>query len=248
MRRDTISDVSSESEGEAEDETRWTDYLSAVLADDGEDGVMRNVPGPVAEEILRAMHPWPSDDLVQHYAAVGQFISMAADLERSLSTLATFLLNPVPQHARPAVRGLNARTTRELVKSLLVPRWPDTTRLVNEAERVAHERNLFAHYALTPFRIAPDDSSVIYGVTRTHARSTRRGVELETVETPVSYIQAWVSRARLTGYMTRQVLVTLAYGVAHDMGETLSSSLDAYVDPDKGELTPEEIRLYAEFW
>jgi len=203
--------------------------LARVLSVDGQ-GEVTSVSNEVWSEMQSLFARGVGDALHDHYAAVGELVSMAASLEHEVESLAAFLLNPSePGRAAPALKPLTAAKARELAAALLVPRWPDMSRLILELERIASARNRFAHNALTPFTISDDGQSLDKEVTIAYKRWSKHRVEEVRESAPLTVIQDWAARARLASTLISKAMFTLLVWERSDSKEPLAVPIDFLV-------------------
>jgi len=231
----------------------FMEYLVQVVNDEGHPDSQSDpavMEDEVLEELMVQMSAGPSADLREHFAAVGHFISQAAEIEQAVQALASQLLNPRPGFARAAVRQLNASSTRQLAATLLVPRWPDTKRLFDELKRVAEMRNRFAHNALSSNHLSEDRQSFVHDVRLTYQSKSGSGVKYTTMKVSVAYIEEWASRAGLAGHLLHEVIRAVAFGDLFKLGDP-TGKLDDFLDDEHVEnstLSVADRELFNRFW
>lgn len=220
--------------------------------DDGDTGVVHELPDALIQEMIAIVAAKPTEADIQHHAAIGQFISTAAHIEKRVQSLGAFLLNPEPYLARPAMRALTARSARELVATLLVPQWSDTRRLIAELERIAAMRNKLAHNPVSSFHLSEDETAVIQEYRLTFAKLTKAGVEPVTIAMPVELVKEWGDRARIAHWMVGQVLSTLAMRLLQEKTSNPSVTLDhffqAVFTESSAAIGEHEKELFEKFW
>ncbi|PYY57780.1 hypothetical protein DEJ17_09780 [Curtobacterium sp. MCSS17_011] len=257
MRSMTTDDAASDGAEKPETIEEVMDVFHTYMAlidqdDDGDTGVVHVLPDALIQEMIAIVEAKPTEADIQHYAAIGQFISTAAHIEKRMQSLGAFLLNPEPHLARPAMRALTARNARELVATLLVPQWPDTRRLIAELERIAAMRNKLAHNPVSSFHLSEDETAVIQEYRLTFAKQTKTGVEPVTIAMPIELVREWDDRARIAHWMVGQVLTTLAMRLLHEEMSNPVVTLDHFFQDAFTEssttIGEHEKELFEKFW
>lgn len=231
------------------------DYLAMIdHDDDGDSGVVHLLEDELIQEMIGIVEAGPTAEDIEHFAAVGQFISAVARIEKRVNSLGAYLLNPLPNHARPAMRALTARSSRELVKTLLVPRWPDARRLIVELETISEMRNKVAHNPISSYHLSDDLKEVVREYRLTYIKNTKKGAVPETILLPLELVEEWLARARVAVWVVGQVLSALAWATLNEVtADKTSTKMDFFFEEEAivGETTgigQPEIDIFHKYW
>lgn len=189
-------------------EMPWGEYVAALLGHGK--GNVRGLDDATFDEVRELQSKSMRDRFGPFYLRIGEFLSSAAGIESQLATLASFLLNPYePGRATPALKTLNARTTRELTGTLLQSRWPATSPLFIECADIARMRNQLAHNSLSDLDI-DDDGTIDTAVHLNAGRIANGGYVSSRIPISTDELDAWIERANLAVLILVQVLLHLA--------------------------------------
>ncbi|WP_420364865.1 hypothetical protein AAEP80_14115 [Curtobacterium sp. L3-7] len=204
----------------------WSAQLASIMSADGSGRVIEVTPGIWEEARVAVKDP---DDLVHPaFYAVGSLMTSTASLEHVARLLTSYLLNPaLPGWAGPSVRSLSANSVRQVARSLIVQRWPDTKRLMDEMGLIAQARNRYAHNPLSSFHLSDDGSRIVRELTLETVQSTPEGFREVREPTSVEAIVGWVNRADLANRVSREVIRILTVLAPHEGRPVMEAPLEA---------------------